>query len=161
MVTTLHELGRPVTLKLAPGDPDAVWDDVLETERGRLESRAVALLRDRTEPPRSIPIDVELLAKAFGSILSNAVEAAPEASDIALSSAVLPNGAWRCRLTNGGPPIAPDVLPRVFELFVSTKPGSTGIGLGLAQRIIDEHRGTISIESSAEAGTTAIVTLPS
>jgi signal transduction histidine kinase len=160
MVTTLLELGRPITLKLAPGDPDAVWDDVLETERGRLESRAVALRRTRVEPSKSIPIDVELLAKAFGRILSNAVEAAPEASDITLSSAELPNGAWRCRLTNGGPPIAPDVLPRVFELFVSTKPGSTGTGLGLAHRIIDEHRGTISIESSAAAGTTAVVTLP-
>jgi signal transduction histidine kinase len=72
----------------------------------------------------------------------------------------LSTGAWRCRLTNGGPPIPPEMLPRVFELFLSTKPGSTGVGLALAQRIVEEHHGTISIESAAETGTTVTVTLP-
>ena len=52
------------------------------------------------------------------------------------------------------------MLPRVFELFLTTKPGSTGVGLALAQRIIDEHRGTILIESAAETGTSVSVSLP-
>jgi signal transduction histidine kinase len=52
------------------------------------------------------------------------------------------------------------MLPRVFELFLSTKPGSTGVGLALAQRIVEEHQGKITIESSAEAGTTVSVSLP-
>jgi len=160
MVTTLLELGRPVALKLAPGDPDAVWDDVLASERGRLESRAVALRRVRPATPASVAIDAEQLAQVFRSILSNAVDAAPEASDITLHSALLPNGSWRCRLTNGGPPIAPELLPRVFELFLSTKPGSTGIGLALSQRIVEDHHGAIAIDSTAENGTTVSVTLP-
>jgi signal transduction histidine kinase len=160
MVATLLELGRPIALKLSSTDPDGVWDDVLETERGRLESRALAIRRTRTSAPASIPIDGEQLAQAFKSILSNAVDAAPEATDISLQSVVLPSGAWRCRLTNGGPPIPAEMLPRVFEPFLSTKPGSTGVGLALAQRIVEEHHGTITIESTAEAGTTVCVTLP-
>jgi signal transduction histidine kinase len=161
MVVTLLELGRPIALKLFTSDPDVVWDDVLEVERGRLESRAIAVRRTRPETPASIAIDGEQLAQAFKSILSNAVDAAPEATDITLQSTVLPNGAWRCRLTNGGPPIPPDMLPRVFELFLSTKPGSTGVGLALAQRIVEEHQGKITIESAAETGTTVCVSLPS
>jgi signal transduction histidine kinase len=160
MVTTLVELGRPVTLKRSPGDPDVVWDDVLEGERGRLESRVVAVRRNRPRTPASAPIDAEQLAQAFRSVLSNAVEAAPEASDITLSSAILPNSKWRCALNNAGPPIPPEVLPRVFDLFVSTKPGSTGTGLAHARRIIEEHGGTIGIDSSADSGTTVTVTLP-
>jgi signal transduction histidine kinase len=160
MVTTLVELGRPMTLKRSTGDPDAVWDDVLEAERGRLESRAVAVHRGRARSAGSALIDAELLAQAFRSILSNAVEAAPEATDISLSSTALPNG-WRCQLVNGGAPIPADVLPRVFDLFVSTKPGSTGTGLALARRIIEEHGGTIGIESAADTGTTVTITLPS
>ena len=160
MVTTLAELGRPVSLKRSPGDPDAVWDDVLEVERGRLESRVVAVRRTRPNPHVALPIDAEQLAQAFRSILSNAVEAAPEASDIALSATGLANGGWRCRLTNGGAPIPADVLPRVFDAFVSTKPGSTGIGLAHTRRIVEEHGGTISIESSAEAGTSVTLVLP-
>ena len=160
MVTTLLDIGRPIALKLSPSDPDTVWDDVLESERGRLESRAIVIRRTKSDEVATIPVDGEQLAQVFKGILSNAVDAAPEATDITLQSAILPTGAWRCRLTNGGPPIPPEMLPRVFELFLSTKPGSTGVGLALAQRIVEEHHGTISIESAAETGTTVTVTLP-
>jgi len=160
MVGTLLELGRPISLKLSTTDPDTVWDDVLETERGRLESRVIAVRRSRPQSPAAIALDGEQLAQAFKSILSNAVEAAPEATDITLESAVLPTGSWRCRLTNGGAPIPSEMLPRVFELFLTTKPGSSGVGLALAQRIIEEHRGAIAIESTAENGTTVTVSLP-
>jgi signal transduction histidine kinase len=160
MVTTLLDIGRPIALKLTPTDPDTIWDDVLESERGRLESRAIAIRRTKSDTTATIPIDGEQLAQVFKSILSNAVDAAPEATDITLQSAILPSGTWRCRLTNAGPPIPPDMLPRVFELFLSTKPGSTGVGLALAQRIIEEHHGAITIESAAETGTTVTVSLP-
>ncbi len=161
MVGTLVELGRPIVLKVTPGDPDGVWDSVLESERGRLEARAIAIRRTKPDTPALIAIDDEQLTQAFKSILSNAVDAAPVATDISLQSTVLPNGGWRCRLTNGGPPIPAEMLPRVFEPFLSTKPGSSGVGLALAQRIIEEHQGTIAIESATETGTTVVVSLSS
>ncbi len=49
---------------------------------------------------------------------------------------------------------------RASELFYSTKPGGTGIGLALCQRIVEEHRGTIGLESSPESGTTVTIVLP-
>jgi signal transduction histidine kinase len=159
MVATLMEFGRPIALKATATDPDVVWDDVLATERGSLESRVIAVRRTRPDRPVTLSVDSEQLAQAFRSLLSNAVEAAPEASDVSLQSVTLPSGGWRCRLTNGGAPIPAEMLPRVFEPFMSTKPGSTGIGLALAQRIVDEHGGTISIESTSETGTTVTVTL--
>lgn len=159
MVATLLELGRPVALKLSRSDPDSVWDDLLESERGRLESRVLAVRRTRPDVPVSIPIDGEQLAQAFRNVLTNAVDAAPEASDITLQSVALANGGWRCRLVNTGEPIAPEMLARVFEPFFSTKPGGTGVGLALARRVIDEHHGTITIESSADAGTGVTITL--
>ena len=48
----------------------------------------------------------------------------------------------------------------MFEFFYSTKPGGTGIGLALCQRIMDEHLGTITIDSTPEAGTSLTLTLP-
>lgn len=161
MVTSLLEYGRPGAARLEPGDPDAVWDQVLENERGRLESRALLLHRARAEPAAVCAIDAQQLAQVLINLLVNASDAAPEGTDLTLQSSVLPNGAWRCRLHNGGAAIPPDVLPRVFEIFFSTKAGGTGIGLALCRRIIEEHRGTITLESTPEHGTTVTLVIPS
>ncbi|MDF1502548.1 ATP-binding protein [Roseisolibacter sp. H3M3-2] len=164
MVTALLEYGRHSAAVLVPGDPEAVWDDVLDGERGRLESKRLVLVKERlgAVPPGGVScrIDAEQLAQVFLNVLVNAVDAAPEGSDLTLSYAVLPSGAWRCRLHNGGPAIPGEVLARAFEIFYSTKPGGTGIGLALCQRIVDEHAGTIALESAPEAGTAVVITLP-
>lgn len=160
MVTSLLEFGRPKPAALVTADPDAVWDDLLDGQRGLLEARALALHRTRPTPPVTCRLDPEQLAQVFLNVLVNAVDHSPEGGDITMHSSVMPNGAWRFRLTNGGPPVPPDVLSRVFEIFYSNKPGGTGIGLALCQRIIEEHRGEITMESSPESGTTVTITLP-
>jgi signal transduction histidine kinase len=53
-----------------------------------------------------------------------------------------------------------DTLRRAFEIFFSTKPGGTGIGLALCHRIIEEHRGTITLDSGEEAGAVITIILP-
>ena len=160
LVTALLEYGRTEPLRLVPGDPDAVWDGVLEESRGRLETRSLHLDRTRAPARATCAIDAEQLAKVFVGVLENAIDAAPAASDLALESELQQGGAWRCRLRNAGAAIPPDVLPRVFDLFYSTRPGGAGIGLALCQRIVEEHRGTIGIESASATGTTVTIELP-
>lgn len=160
LVSGLLEYGRPDPLHRTPGDPDAVWDEVIESQRGRLESRALLLHRTRAEPPAHCAIDAGQLGQVLVNLLVNAADAAPPGTDLTLHSSVLPNGAWRCRLHNGGAEIPADVLPRVFDLFLTTKPGGTGIGLALCRRIVEQHDGTIALESAPEHGTTATLVLP-
>ena len=160
MVTSLLEFGRPKPIALVPGDPDHVWDEVLEGQRGLLESRTLVVRRSRPAHPVRVRLDPEQLAQVFLNLLVNAADHAPPGTDLAMESAPAPHGGWRFRLTNGGPPIPPDVLGRVFEMFYSTKPGGTGIGLALCQRIVEEHGGQIAMESHPDSGTTVTVTLP-
>ncbi len=160
MVTSLLDFGRPATAHLAPGDPETIWDEVLDVETERLRNAGVTLRRVRPEHPVRCQIDAEQLKQVYLNILVNAVDAAPSGSELLLASGVLPNGGWRCRLTNGGPAIPPEVLPHVFEFFFSTKPGGSGIGLALCQRILEEHGGSIAIDSMPETGTTVTLVLP-
>ena len=160
IVSSLLEYGRPEPMRIAAADPDAIWHGVLVAKRGLLESKALVVRHHVAEPRATCDVDSEQIAQVFVNILANAVDAAPEGSDLAVTSSRLPSGDWSTRLHNDGSPIAPEILPRVFELFFSTKPGASGVGLALCQRIVADHGGTISLESTADKGTTVTISLP-
>jgi signal transduction histidine kinase len=65
-------------------------------------------------------------------------------------------------ITDSGAGISPDLLPRVFDVFMTTKtPGSgTGLGLAVCQEIVKEHGGKITISSQVEKGTTVGIFFP-
>lgn len=160
MAAALLEYGRVAPLRVQPGDADEVWDDVLAAQRGPLESRALVVRRTRAEPGTSVALDAAQLAQVFTNVLVNAIEAAPEGSDLVLTSAVTTTGGWRCRLHNDGTALPPDILPRVFELFFSTKPERVGIGLPLCERIVEAHGGRIALANSPAGGVDLEIVLP-
>ena len=63
-------------------------------------------------------------------------------------------------MSDAGPGVPADVLPRLFEPFVSGRPGGSGLGLAIAQRAVQAHRGLILCDTAAGAGTTFSVFLP-
>jgi signal transduction histidine kinase len=160
LVGALSEFGEPGPLVLTAGDPDSVWDKVLEGQRGLLEARSLMLRRVVAEPRARARIDPEHLARVFVHLLANAAEHAPPASDLTLVSSHTPGVAWTCRLTNPGPVLPSEALDRAFELFYSTRPGATGLGLALSDRVVQLHGGRLEISSSMEHGTTLTLSLP-
>ena len=108
--------------------------------------------------------DSDMLQLVFSDICMNAIDAMSAKGDlkikISLDDSV--ENQVNILVSDTGTGIPKDVLPFVFEPFFSTKPAGKGTGLGLsvAKRIIQDHNGTISINSTEKKGTDVLVKLP-
>jgi signal transduction histidine kinase len=63
-------------------------------------------------------------------------------------------------ISDTGSGIPPEIIDRLFEPFFTTKPNGTGLGLPITRRIINEHGGTINVESQPNKGATFRILLP-
>jgi len=107
------------------------------------------------------------------NLLLNAIYFTPEGGSITITTEAegaparagrAPAGS-RVRLTvrDTGAGIAPEVAGKIFDPFFTTKPVGEGTGLGLtiSHRIVEEHGGSIDVESAPGKGTAFVITLPS
>jgi signal transduction histidine kinase len=108
--------------------------------------------------------DPERLRQAIENLLTNAIQHAAPGTSVALEIDTDQGEACQCAVlsvTNVGPPIPGEMLPRLFERF-APGPGSRGIGLGLyiARGIAAAHGGTVEVTSTSGVGTTFRLSLP-
>jgi two-component system NtrC family sensor kinase len=94
----------------------------------------------------------------------NAIDAMPRGGNLWIETR-LSNDEAEIEITvrDDGAGIAPDVLPHIFEPFLTTKESGHGVGLGLAisRGIVERHNGRIEVASELGRGTTFTITLPS
>ncbi|MDA0672981.1 MAG: PAS domain S-box protein [Cyanobacteria bacterium] len=103
--------------------------------------------------------DRDKLTQVFINLLSNACEATPPGETVTCTLVPEPHQvSLICH--NPGDPIPPEVLPKLTQPFFTTKPSGNGLGLAITRRILDAHKGTLHITSSADRGTVVTVTLP-
>ncbi|MDL1962860.1 MAG: ATP-binding protein [Deltaproteobacteria bacterium] len=95
------------------------------------------------------------------NILVNAAQAIEEKGEIRISTEA-DNGYVEIRISDTGSGMPPDVLSKIFDPFFTTKDvgKGTGLGLNMAYNIIQNHKGTIDVESEVGKGTTFIIRLP-
>ena len=160
LVASLIDYGRPAPVRLVSGDPDDLWASIIDGHRGALESKALLMHHSPAQRRASCGIDAEQLGQAWANTLANAIEAAPEGSDLRITSTTSDDGTWRSQLHNEGLAVSPDALLHAFELLFTTKPGHAGIGLAVAHRVVSEHGGTITLDSADGFGATLTLTLP-
>jgi len=122
--------------------------------------------------PLEVPTEMDsvLIKRLISNLLSNAIDASPEGSEIEVRLAPLPksepNREWhRLRIIDHGEGISAENLQRVFTPYFTTKntgDGKRGFGLGLAiaRKIVHLHGGNLSITSKEKEGTTLQVDLP-
>jgi signal transduction histidine kinase len=135
----------------------ALARDVLDVLDGRAINGGVALSLEGSAP--NVHGDPRRLKEALINIVSNAIEATPAGGKVALS---IKNGGGTVTLDvrDTGRGIAPENLERLGRSFFTTRAEGTGLGVVLAQGVINQHGGTLAYASQLGKGTTATITLP-
>lgn len=162
IVGDLLDFARPVKPELQRASLTEVVRDAIRTALATTEDCVeVELIADLEVP--AVPLDARLVRQAVLNIALNAVQSMEGAGKLAIRiSSVLLGGAAHARveITDSGPGIAADVLPRVFEPFFTTRPKGTGLGLAVVKRIVEGHRGRVSVVSEPGKATAFVIDLP-
>lgn len=112
--------------------------------------------------------DSDRLRQAISNLVGNAIQHSPENASVELKASGVSADAL-VTVCNGGPPIPPGELAKIFDPLVrgssaehpkTNRPGSIGLGLYIARAIAESHGGTINVTSSKEAGTAFTMRLP-
>jgi two-component system NtrC family sensor kinase len=166
IVQNLLVFARRSGADMAPTDVNEVIDRSLMLVRHHLEIAGIQLRQQRLEGDSQIIADPGQIQQALVALLVNAVEAIKEAGDRDGELAVGADGDadWvRIHITDSGVGIPPEVLPRIFEPFFSTKDKESGVGLGLAvvYGIVQRHGGRhLDVDTAPGRGTTFHLRLP-
>jgi len=146
-----------------PVDVRRVLDSSLSMARNEIRHRAQVERNYADIPP--VDGNEARLGQVFLNLIVNAAQALPEgktgANKIVVNTSQV-NDRVVVEISDTGSGIPPEVLPRIFDVFFTTKPIGVGTGLGLAicHRIITGMGGSINVDSRVGEGTTVRVTLP-
>jgi signal transduction histidine kinase len=139
-----------------------VLDGALTQMRSKLEANSVAVSRAYLSGPM-VRADADKLRQVFSNMIDNAIDAMESRKDERrLEFAIQNNGNGMAavRIRDNGCGIADDKLGKIFNPFYTSKETGTGLGLGVAKKVIDSHRGTIQVHSTVGVGTEFILEIP-
>jgi len=131
----------------------------------RPEANRMGKTIDVTASEGRIRADLRKLALALSNLVDNALKYGKAGGRVTLAGHIEVN-ACLLEVTDDGPGISPEHLPRIFERFYrvdkgrSRELGGTGLGLSIAKHIVESHRGTIRVESRLGVGTRFTIRIP-
>ena len=151
-----------LVLHREPVDPDVLIEDAVRAFESTAATAGVTV-RAELEPPGGLPIldlDPVRMREVLGNLLANAIRHTPAGGTVTVRGTVA--APWlELRVIDTGSGIDPELLPRVFDRFVTgAGRGGSGLGLAIARALVEAHDGTLEVESTGPAGTTFLARLP-
>jgi len=159
ILTDLLETARPRTPEMRSSDLNTTVEHAVMLARQQVLSRPLKIEFAPADELPEVDHDSDQIHQVLLNLLLNAVQAIDGPGVVRV--AVLRQGADALiTVSDTGRGIPHEHLPNIFRPFFTTKGNGTGLGLSLARRIVEEHHGRISVESSTGRGTTFSVLLP-
>jgi len=162
IVRNLLAFAREQPLNISDFDVNPVIQQCIKLIEHKLDLGNISA---NLELARDLPLvrgDAGQVEQLVLALVMNAIEAMPREGNLHIVTASPDGASVVIQIEDDGTGIAPDILPRLFEPFTTTKEEGKGVGLGLAisRAIVDRHHGRIEVKSELGKGTTFTITLP-
>ena len=166
VVQTLTDFTRPMDLHLGDYDLRHVISAVVELTGTEMTENGVQVEITTTTVPLMVCVDADLMRQALLNLLLNAMQSMPRGGLVRIEARREGQTAV-VEVIDRGEGIPPELLPRIFDLYFTTKPSGSGIGLAMTYRILQMHGGALEVRSSTDPlpdspplGTTFTLRLP-
>lgn len=165
IITEFLEYARPSASSFGPVLLRSVVDETVSLLKNSRDYRPDISISTGIPPDAIVYGDAQRLRQVFWNLLLNSCQAMPAGGEIIINAAIEPGtnaGMERVVITvsDSGGGIPAENLTKIFDPFFTTKPGGTGLGLAIVYRIIEDHGGTIDVQSDKGHGTIVTITLP-
>ena len=159
IVKGLMDFARPTTLNLAEQPLVPTLQAVLSLMEANLTHHQIRLVLEFAPDLPDLQFDSDKIKQAFMNVVLNAMEAMPQGGTLSVTTFKLEDGI-SIKVTDTGDGIPEADIEHLFEPFFSRKDKGTGLGLANVKRILEEHGGTVEIESALNEGATVSMWLP-
>ncbi|MBI4736464.1 MAG: HAMP domain-containing protein, partial [candidate division NC10 bacterium] len=174
VIEDMMELARPAALNLEPTNLNEVLTQALELYEEQASTQGVKIAREFDPDLPFCNADRKRLHRCLSNLLANAIQAMSKGGDLAVRTGLvsdvpapasqaagdLSNAMIRVTIADTGHGIQPERLSRIFDPFYTTKEKGLGLGMAITHRIVEDHKGTIDVQSQVGLGTTFTIHLP-
>jgi two-component system sensor histidine kinase HydH len=154
------DFARPPKAVRHPTDLVALVERALMLVRGRAGKQKVALHFTHPGGAFAVEADGEQIVQVLVNLALNALDVMPRGGRLGVDLQNTNTGQVRLRIQDNGPGISPDVLPHLFEPFVSKKETGLGLGLAISRRIVEGHDGSLRGWNRPQGGACFELCLP-
>jgi two-component system, NtrC family, sensor kinase len=140
---------------------NTIIDNIIFLVRNQASFRNISIVKNLTDNLPMIMADTDQIQQVFINIILNAAEAMPKGGTLDITSNLLSKSDQiEIKFTDSGIGISEEVKEKIFDPFFTTKDQGTGLGLSISYGIIEQHGGTINVESKKGIGSTFTILLP-
>jgi len=153
------DFARPVRLALRPVDLNSVVNAVLKLLQAQISANKITVQFDHDDSNATVLLDEACMRAALLNLLLNAVQAMPTGGTLAIACATA-GDMLSLVIKDTGSGMSEERVKKIFEPFNSDKTSGLGLGMPYAKKIIEEHRGNLTVESRLGEGTRVSINLP-
>ena len=160
MIRQIVELKTMGVSHLEPSNVNNIINEVVKSFEKELEDRKIKFELELMDKPPLILLDSNRIITAIAHLIRNAIEAMEKTPKLLKISSLIRNGQIEITVSDTGKGIPEDKIKYIFDPIFTSKIYGPGLGLTFAKIIIQEHKGTITVQSESEKGTTFTIRLP-